>query len=232
MAIYRHNLFQNLLISSFIDFFLCCKKKTYFELFCLILCVPSHPKWKHQNGIWNCLKVEEYFKGSWSGYRTKKEYKVKLDFWNLNLQFHQTHDQHTALRTQSIKNANKSRLSLTRFYFHLDELCVKKCKLNYSTSVLPLHHFWRRLSRSLLEKSRSTTEFFLLWPTYCSTLDRELYFLEGSSEMEQQEFISRVGEKIKVEDTVTQILPHNLIQHTAWTPCQKLGTSAKARVHH
>lgn len=49
--------------------------------------------------------------------------------------------------------------------------------------------------------------------------------------MEQLEFISRGEKKIKVEDIVTQILPRNQIQHTAWTPCLKLGISAKARVH-
>lgn len=46
----------------------------------------------------------------------------------------------------------------------------------------------------------------------------------------EQEFISRVGKKIKLEDTVTQILPHNLIQHKP--ECLKLGISAKARVYH
>lgn len=48
--------------------------------------------------------------------------------------------------------------------------------------------------------------------------------------MEQLEFISWGG-GIKMEDTVTQILPRNQIQHPASIPSLKLSISAKSGVH-
>lgn len=58
-----------------------------------------------------------------------------------------------------------------------------------------------------------------------------MYFLDGASEMEQ-EFISRVGKEDQIgghsdPNPSTQSNPAQ-----AWTPCLKLGISAKARVHH
>lgn len=87
----------------------------------------------------------------------------------------------SALRMQRVKNSYKSRLPITGFYFNLDELSLKTQVYFLSSSfVLSL---WRSLTRTLPDKSRSTTQVFLLRPTHWFILGSELHFLEHNVEV-------------------------------------------------